>query len=678
MPFDREDTLKKAEKLLRQGRLEAAIAEYVRVVEEQPKDWNTANLLGDLYVRAGRAEKAAEQYARIADHFSREGFYPKAAALYKKILKFRPDDEAVQLELAELSTKQGLLADAKAQLAAVAERRRARGDRMGAAEIVVRLGSLDPSDIDARLNAARVLAEGGSASIAAERYRAISADLFEKNREEEALSALREAVKLNPADMGGRTQLARAYLGRGDVASAREFLTLESAADDPGLLAALADMELRERRLEAAAPIISRVLELDATMVDQVINIGWSFCQSYPEGAFLCADKASDVAIAQGDFQTAASILQEYVARAKLQVPALLKLVEVCVDGGLEATMYETQAQLCDAYLAAGQASEARVISEDLVAREPWERAHIERFRQALHMLKVPDPDSVIAERLNGQVPFVATDHFLDDEPGATVAGESAGEPEPRDETDAREEPRWEPELPEPEEPATAAPETAPASALPSAATPPPSAPSNAADEEEAEVDMDALRAMLQELEGGDSPGGASEVDLTSALLSFDSGAIVTPPESAGSLDEVFASAREQVGRQPGAEEAAQQLKLGKTCLGMGMIDEAVRALEQAARSPRHRFEAAAALGRLYQEKNATALAVEWMERAAEAPAPSADEGRALLYDLGVMLEQVGENARALAVFLELLADAGAFRDVQARVDRLSRVETGS
>ena len=49
MAFDREDSLKKAEKLLRQGRLDAAIAEYQLVVEGQPRDWNTANTLGDLY-----------------------------------------------------------------------------------------------------------------------------------------------------------------------------------------------------------------------------------------------------------------------------------------------------------------------------------------------------------------------------------------------------------------------------------------------------------------------------------------------------------------------------------------------------------------------------------------------------------------------------------------------------
>ena len=93
MASDRDDTLKKAEKLLRQGRLDQAIAEYVRVVEANPRDWASANTLGDLYVRAGQAQQAAAQYSRIAKHFVDDGFYPKAAALYKKILKIQPNDE---------------------------------------------------------------------------------------------------------------------------------------------------------------------------------------------------------------------------------------------------------------------------------------------------------------------------------------------------------------------------------------------------------------------------------------------------------------------------------------------------------------------------------------------------------------------------------------------------------
>ena len=64
MAIDRAATLRNAEKLLRQGKLDAAIAEYVRVVEEQPRDWNAANTLGDLYVRAGQIDKAVEQFSR--------------------------------------------------------------------------------------------------------------------------------------------------------------------------------------------------------------------------------------------------------------------------------------------------------------------------------------------------------------------------------------------------------------------------------------------------------------------------------------------------------------------------------------------------------------------------------------------------------------------------------------
>ena len=58
-PFDRVATLRNAEKLLRQGKLALAIAEYVRVLNDDPTDFTTANTLGDLYLRAGKVDKAA-------------------------------------------------------------------------------------------------------------------------------------------------------------------------------------------------------------------------------------------------------------------------------------------------------------------------------------------------------------------------------------------------------------------------------------------------------------------------------------------------------------------------------------------------------------------------------------------------------------------------------------------
>jgi tetratricopeptide (TPR) repeat protein len=104
-------------------------------------------------------------------------------------------------------------------------------------------------------------------------------------------------------------------------------------------------------------------------------------------------------------------------------------------------------------------------------------------------------------------------------------------------------------------------------------------------------------------------------------------------------------------------------------------VDEAIAALQEAARSPRQRFEAASMLGGLLLERKDAAGAIRWFERAAEVPPPSADAGNALLYDLADALEKGGEHARALALFVELEAESGGYRDVAHRIDRLSKVQ---
>jgi tetratricopeptide (TPR) repeat protein len=258
------------------------------------------------------------------------------------------------------------------------------------------------------------------------------------------------------------------------------------------------------------------------------------------------------------------------------------------------------------------------VIAEDLVAREPWEAAHIDRFRRALVLLKIPDPDTLIAQRLSGEVPFTAKDHFVD---------LSAPPPEP--------------------EPA---PDPAPALEPPMPAAAKPARPGTSA--------------------------GEVEIDLTTMLGDLEGRAEMMPPDPE-ELAKAFKDFHSEVSRQDGSDEAAQHLKLARTYLEMGMSEEAIGALESAAASPRYRFEAGAMLARLYRNRQDLGRAIEWFERAAEAPAPAAEAGRELLYDLGSTLESSGDTSRALAVFLELQADAGAYRDVAARVDRLGRVQTG-
>src|SRR5262249_24723908 len=169
--------------------------------------------------------------------------------------------------------------------------------------------------------------------------------------------------------------------------------------------------------------------------------LGWKIAESHGEAGFKVVELAADSSVAQSDFAAAAAALQEFVTRVPNHIPALMRLVEICVDGGLEATMYSAQSQLADAYIAAGAATEALFIAEDLVAREQWDKANLERFRRALELSGEPDPDPLIASRLSGEPPCTSTELVLGADPQLFEPAPEAAPEAPPEPQAAQEEP---------------------------------------------------------------------------------------------------------------------------------------------------------------------------------------------------------------------------------------------
>jgi tetratricopeptide (TPR) repeat protein len=656
-PFDRETALKNAEKAIKLGKVDAAIAEYVKVVESQPRDWNTANALGDLYLRANQQVKAIQQYTRIADHLAEEGFYPKAAALYKKILKIKPDDERAVFQSADLAAKTGKLVEARQFFEQILQKRQKKGDKKGATEIAIRLGTLDPEDFEARLKAAKLAIDIGDTTTALKEYKDIAARLEKAEKYEQALTPLKAAYDLDktddklrarlfgaflgsdpqearplargpedlkqvadaleksgnhaaalevmgeisaadPANMEIKANLAQAHIARGEFDKAKAFLSPETAGTNPTLWMMLAEIELLAGRHSEGKAAVQQAIKLDKGQAKEAVVLGCKLAQKNDEAGYLAVDAVIDASLAENDYAAAAVALQEFTARVPSHIVGLMRLVEICVDGGIESTMYEAQANLAEAYLATGRALEARIISEDLVAREPWNKANIDRFRRALVALGEGDPDAIIADRLSGESPFLAVEK-MDLNEGVSF--------------DA------------PGEPAEAPPAKTAAPAAKAEAPPAPAA---------AKAKAPAPESFMQTVRNINNADRKSVEDA-----------------------------------------AAEQYRLAVTYVEMSMPDDAIKALEIAARSPRQRFDAASMLGRLYLERNDQSHAIEWLERAAEAPAPTPDAGRALLYDLATTLETVGEHARALAVFVELESESGGYRDVAGQIKRLSKAQ---
>ena len=134
------------------------------------------------------------------------------------------------------------------------------------------------------------------------------------------------------------------------------------------------------------------------------------------------------------DWEAASVVLQEFTERVPRHVDALVKLVDVCVDAGLDEALIAAQAELAEAYLDKGQVSEASVIAEDLAVREPSNEAHVDRYRRALVAAGDPDPDAKVAERCHTEAAEGGVSDGLDelgadffDEPTPAVAGLQAG-----------------------------------------------------------------------------------------------------------------------------------------------------------------------------------------------------------------------------------------------------------
>ena len=325
------------------------------------------------------------------------------------------------MNLADISQKQGLLADAKARLNAVAAKRRARGDQAGTEEIVVLLGSLT-----LRISPARTPPRGAAGMGRAMRLPhafAPSRGSAQKDRPAEALDALRKRWSSIHTIRRAAPRWPKPRSARGTSKGARRFLDLARRRRRSRPAAGARRIELKAGGYDVARELLPALLDRDADARTAFDRLAWTLAGSNPDAAWTIVEAVAAAAVARSEPADAVTVLQEFVTRVPRQIQALLKLSEVCVAGGLESTMYEAQAELADAYLATGQAAEARGIAEDLVAREPWERAHLERFRRALVMLRVDDPDSVIAERMSGLQPFNARDRVR---PESSVSAEGS------------------------------------------------------------------------------------------------------------------------------------------------------------------------------------------------------------------------------------------------------------
>ncbi|MBW3563259.1 MAG: tetratricopeptide repeat protein [Acidobacteria bacterium] len=383
----RDKIIAKAEKLVSKGKIEEAIGQYEMILKDSPSDVNTLNRVGDLWVRANKTQEAVNVFSRIAEHYSRDGFFLKAIAIFKKINKLDPSRLDVYEKLAELYSRQGLAMEAKSQYIVLADAATKQGNTKSALETYRKIAELDPNSINVHVKLADLHHASGEKDKALEQYEKVGRMLLRKGMVDESVQVFKKALKIDPDNVDLIGSLAGAMTEAGQAAQA--LVLLESArAENPsnGKLTSLYGRTLLESGQRGKA---KTVLEEAVAVLPQDHDSRIALSELYlaEASADLAQEILEPVVNARadaGDVSGAIGLLNGVLETDASHIPTLRQVVEVYRRANQETKIITSLNALAEAHRAMGENEAAASALEQILEREPEN----EQIRKKLAMLR--------------------------------------------------------------------------------------------------------------------------------------------------------------------------------------------------------------------------------------------------------------------------------------------------
>lgn len=385
MSFDRAKVLRTAEKNLAQGKIAAAIKDYCQIVENDPRDMNSLNILGDLHVRQNSKEEAVTCFNQIAESYAVQGFTNKAIAMYKKIARLKPDTVEISAKLAPLYQTQGLTAEARHHYEVLAEHFQTTGQRVKALDVLKHIADLAPTNTDIRLKLADSFVHEKQYEKAIECFIEAGEKLLSKNEPENALSAFTQAFNLQEDNLTALRGIATAYeaIGLPEEAIALVERALSEQPDNTELLNLLVGIYTQAQNAPEAERVLTKLITREPTAYKKFIDIASIYLRS---GALDDAARMMNFAVEQmllhrqgAEF---VAVVNEILARNPEHLQSLSLLVRAYSWDQNEAELKIALERLAEAGHNAGAEEEERTALAQLAAMMPNETQFAERLHE--------------------------------------------------------------------------------------------------------------------------------------------------------------------------------------------------------------------------------------------------------------------------------------------------------
>ena len=391
MAYNKSKFVEAAQKLLNQGKVAQAIAEYQQILKYEPRDQVTLMTVGELYIRQGETFQAIDYFERLAQLFVSDGFLTKAIAVYKRIAKLAPEEIRPLEKLADLYVQQGVMSEARPLFLQLAELHLKNNKQPEAVALLKKLLLAEPDNLRIQIRLADLYQAMGQSGEALETYISAAQRALARGEQQECEKLADKALHISPKNLDALIVKARAFTTAGKTAQATEILErvpdLEKGGEPAELLM---DLYLKNAKWDEATALALKIFSSDEKNFTATQKVTEALLESgQGERAMSVLSRIRIPMIDAGEHEGVVHLLNELAARLPGRLEPLEWLVDTYGRTSDSFRLPDALANLGDALVAAGKLQRAKDVYQQLVDRQPESESPKRKLNDVLRKMGV-------------------------------------------------------------------------------------------------------------------------------------------------------------------------------------------------------------------------------------------------------------------------------------------------
>ena len=396
MAYNKSKNVEAAQKLLNQGKVAQAIAEYQQILKYEPRDQVTLMTIGELYIRQGETFQAIDYFERLAQLFVSDGFLTKAIAVYKRIAKLAPEEIRPLEKLADLYVQQGVMSEARPLFLQLAELHLKNNKQPEAVALLKKLLLAEPDNLRIQVRLADLYAAMGQSGEALEVYISAAQRALARGDQVECERLADKALGIAPKNLEALIVKARSFSSVGNVTQAAQILEqvpdLEKGGEPAELLL---DLYLKNSKWDEATALALRIFSTDEKNFGATQKVTEGLLEEgQGERAMSLLSRIRIPMIDAGEHEGVVHLLNELAARLPGRLEPLEWLVDTYGRTSDSFRLPDALANLGDALVASGKMDRAKETFEQLLEREPESESAKRKLNDVLRKLGLLAPEA--------------------------------------------------------------------------------------------------------------------------------------------------------------------------------------------------------------------------------------------------------------------------------------------